>query len=161
MKNLEETVNSTVTSKSRPRVLIGDKWSGEPGSLSQKGFLLRNGHLKLWYDFAQTEQEFLDKARAGKYDVLLVEPIWSDADYRGGTMKGYELLEKVYDLAPVRLLLTDSGLDDYADPYAYGATGWIEKTASAQRLWNAIEQGMKVHEYRMQREKRDRHPTRE
>ncbi len=77
-------------------------------------------------------QDALDKARAGKVDVILT-------DVNMPNMDGIELIRQLrglpqYKFTPMLLLTTESGADKKAEGKAAGATGWLVKPFNPDQL---------------------------
>lgn len=116
----------------RLRVLVGDDQIGVQSSLHQKSFLRSYGHLAD-FDFADKADDFIKKAKEDKYDALLIDLNWEEADNEKEYKTGFRVLEAVKNYAKIRVLHTS---DETAlqKGYTYGATHCIEKHRSASYL---------------------------
>lgn len=116
------------------RVLVGDDQIGVSESLHQKAFL-RNYSEIADFDFENNPDRFIDRARIGKYDALLIDLNW-DGERNSEDVTGFRVLHAVREYSPIRLLHTSNSINldlKYAAQLC-GATNCIEKHRSREYL---------------------------
>ena len=123
------------------RVLVGDDQIGIEGSMHNQGFLRNYGKLNAKYDFESNPERFIERAKVGRYDTLLIDLNWKDVDSERGYKTGYMILKAVRDYAPVRLLYTSEDTDSRVRGLNYGATRCVEKHKSSSYLEKALKGG--------------------
>jgi len=124
----------------KKRVLVGDDQLSVEGSLHNKSFIRAYGHVAD-FDFESNLGKYIDRARVGNYDALLIDLDWNDGNPSRST--GLSLLHKVRDYAPIRLLHTshELNLDLSCALKLVGATGYVQKHRASSYLQNAIYSG--------------------
>lgn len=120
-----------------PRILVGDDQIGVAGSLQQLAFL-RNYIGVAEFDFEKDPDMFVERTKIGKYDALLIDLCWEDADREREDKTGYRVLKEVVPYAPVRLLHTSEDVELRRKGMKYGATTCIEKSRSPDYLRTAL-----------------------
>lgn len=118
------------------RILVGDDQVGVAGSLPQKSFLRYYKHLAE-FDFENNAENFILRAKEGKYDALIIDLNWEEADWSRDYKTGFRVLKAVKDYAPIRILHT-SDEQLMKRGFEYGATDCLEKNRSASFLEQAL-----------------------
>ena len=126
------------TQNKKLRVLVGDDEIGVACSLQQKAFL-RNYEGLADFDFEKDSNMFIERAKIGKYDALLIDLCWENADREREDKTGYKVLKEVEHYAPIRLLHTSEDETLRKKGMQFGATTCIEKHRSPEYLRTALE----------------------
>jgi len=109
-----------MTEKILTKILIGDDDVEIVASLSR---FLKSPTLEI--DIAYTPQDVINNARQKSYDKIV-----TDLDYTEGGEEGYQVLNQVRELAPVKVLYTSKAYSEKVKERAYkeGATHLIPKS---------------------------------
>jgi DNA-binding NarL/FixJ family response regulator len=120
------------------RVLVGDDQIGVADSLQQKAFL-RNYEGPTDFDFRDKPEQFIEQAKVGNYDALLIDLNWNVDGNREDTT-GLKVLLETKEYAPIRLLHTsnDLSLDLRCAAQLCGATGSIPKYRGREYMRKAL-----------------------
>lgn len=109
----------------KPKVLVGDDQHGADDTLRQ-GFLLDYRNLAD-FEFTDNPNKFIQMARNGNYDALMIDLKWDKEDYNRDYKTGYRILDNVRDCSPIRILWTSENEELREKGYQYGATHCIPK----------------------------------
>ena len=130
-----------MTDENKPlRVLVGDDQIGVRNSLQQKAFLRNYGGLAS-FDFSDKADDFIARAREGRYDALLIDLNWEDADAEREYKTGFRVLDAVKEYSPRRLLHTSEDQELRQKGFFHGATNCIEKYRARSYLEEALKGG--------------------
>ncbi|MEI6850260.1 MAG: hypothetical protein WCK29_04445 [archaeon] len=135
-------VNKNNNTQEKKKVLVGDDQIGVVGSIENKAFL-RNYSNIADFDFASEECDFIQRAKNGRYDSLLIDLNWSEEDNSREDKTGFRVLESVKSYSPIRILHTS---DEKYIKYGlkYGATDFAEKHRSKDYLAQKLNGGVKI-----------------
>ena len=121
------------------KVLVGDDQLGIQGTPYHRAFLRGYGHLAN-FEFSFLPNDFIEKAKSGKYDALITDLNWTDEDLSRKDKTGFRVLEAIKDYAPIRVLHTSD--DTYMQlGYQHGATHCLEKNKSPTLLEKILKGG--------------------
>ena len=124
------------------RVLVGDDQIGVKDSLQQRAFM-RNYEGLANFDFSDKADDFIERAKMGRYDAFLIDLNWEDEDANRDYKTGFRVLDAVRDCAPIRLLHTSEDEELRQKGYAHGATNCIEKYRGRNYMEQALKGGIK------------------
>ncbi len=122
--------------QSKPRVLVGDDQIGNPGDHCHKNFVYSYGRLAD-YDFTDNPRRFVEMARTGNYDALVIDLRWGPDIPR----EGYKVLEETRDYAKIRILHTSENEEARKLGYQHGATHCLEKGCLPEDLEKILKGG--------------------
>ena len=114
------------------RVLVGDDEIGIEGSFQHRAFLRGYGKIAN-FDFSYDAEDFIRRAKNGKYDAFLIDLNWEEDDNHRDYKTGFRVLQAVKDYALIRVLHTSDDRN-IKRGFQYGATHCLEKFKSQNLL---------------------------
>ena len=118
------------------RVLVGDDQIGEVNSPSYNAF--RDSYDSLAsYDFTTNSDKFIEMAKNGNYDALIIDLRWASDKPR----EGYRVLKETKDYSPIRILHTSENEEARKLGYEHGATACVAKGMPPIKLEQLLKGG--------------------
>jgi CheY-like chemotaxis protein len=126
------------------KILIGDDQFGKQSKMGER--MRRDFELDYKSIFQNTTltytanpDEFVQLAKTGDYQVLMIDLNWEMDDYGRYNKTGYRVLDAVRDYAEKRILWTSQNKEAHEKAYQHGATHCIGKRPSPKKLEKIIQ----------------------
>tara|TARA_Y100000310_G_scaffold134326_1_gene133329 strand:+ start:3069 stop:3878 length:810 start_codon:yes stop_codon:yes gene_type:complete len=112
--------------RDKPLVLVGDDQIGVEGNQSRLAF--EDNYRKIAnFDYETDPDKFVERAKEGEYDALLIDLNWTDEDRETLDKTGFRVLDQVRNFSPIRAVHSSVDEEIRKIGYENGATHIIEK----------------------------------